>query len=88
MIKYSGLDKDALLVGIGNRIEIWNPDIYDDFLANDEEMTSALAEKFLGDWEGLSVEEDVVSEEARNEESAPESLQEGDVDEEAKEGDD
>jgi MraZ protein len=47
MRRYAGLDKDAVVVGIGNRCEIWNPDRYDDYLIKDSGEFSKLAQKFL-----------------------------------------
>ena len=47
MRRYAGLEKDAIIVGIGNRCEIWNPDRYDDYLIKDSAAFSKLAQKFL-----------------------------------------
>ncbi len=47
MLRYANIDKDAILVGMGNRLEIWNPETYEDFLIQDEEEFSELAEKYL-----------------------------------------
>lgn len=47
MVRYAQLERDAILVGMGNRIEIWNPEVYDDYLINDQEEFSALAQRFL-----------------------------------------
>lgn len=47
MMNYAQLEKDAVLVGMGNKIEIWNPAVYDRFLIDPEEY-SKLAEKHLG----------------------------------------
>ena len=49
LLKYAQIDKDAILVGMGNRLEIWNPDLYDDFLVKDQQQFSKLAEKYLGE---------------------------------------
>lgn len=49
MLRYAGLEKEAILVGMGNRMEIWNPERYEEFLIQDEETFSALAEKYLSD---------------------------------------
>ncbi len=49
MLKHAQLDKEAIVVGMGNRIEIWNPDLYNNFLISDQKEFSKLAEKFLGD---------------------------------------
>lgn len=48
MLKHAQLDKDAIVVGMGNRIEVWNPDLYNEFLINDQKEFSKLAEKYLG----------------------------------------
>ena len=47
MVKFAGIEKEVIVVGTGNRIEIWNPDKYEDFLIQDEDEFSDLAEKFL-----------------------------------------
>ncbi len=47
MRRYAGLDKDAVIVGLGNRCEVWEPTRYDDFLIKDQGAFSKLAQKFL-----------------------------------------
>ncbi len=47
MRRYAGLDKEAVVVGIGNRCEIWDPARYDDYLIKDSAAFSKLAQKFL-----------------------------------------
>jgi len=47
MTKFADIGKEVIVVGTGNRIEIWNPEKYDEFLINDEDEFSLLAEKFL-----------------------------------------
>ena len=37
------------MVGLGNRVEIWNPERYDDYLIKDQAAFSKLAQQFLGD---------------------------------------
>ncbi len=49
LLKYAQIDKDAILVGMGNRLEIWNPELYEQFLVKDQQQFSKLAEKYLGD---------------------------------------
>ena len=41
------LEKEVILVGLGNRIEIWNPDQYENYLIQDPNEYSKMAEKFL-----------------------------------------
>lgn len=36
------------MVGLGNRIEVWNPEVYDEYLINDQEEFSQLAQKYFG----------------------------------------
>jgi MraZ protein len=47
MLQYGKLDKEVVVVGMGNRMEIWNPEVYDEFLINDPQELSELAEKHL-----------------------------------------
>lgn len=49
MMLYASLDKDAVVVGLGNRIEIWNPESYEQFLIKDKQELSNLAQKYLND---------------------------------------
>ncbi|MCU0428413.1 MAG: division/cell wall cluster transcriptional repressor MraZ [Cytophagaceae bacterium] len=49
MLKYAQIESEAILVGLGNRIEIWNAELYDQFLIKDQKEFSRLAEKYLGD---------------------------------------
>ena len=46
-IEHAKLEKDVIVIGTGNTIEIWNPDLYNDYLINDTEEYSAMAKKFL-----------------------------------------
>jgi MraZ protein len=47
MLQYGKLDKEIVVVGMGNRMEIWNPEEYSKFLINDPQELSELAEKHL-----------------------------------------
>jgi MraZ protein len=47
MIQYANLDKEIVVVGMGNRMEIWNPEQYEKFLIKDPQELSELAEKHL-----------------------------------------
>ena len=49
MLKHAGLDKDCVLVGMGNRMEIWDPATYDNFLIKDPQELSDMAEKYLNE---------------------------------------
>src|SRR6185503_9642535 len=47
MLGYAQIEKDAMLVGMGNKVEIWNPTIYEKHLIQDPGELSKLAEKYL-----------------------------------------
>ncbi len=47
MLAYAQLDKDVILVGTGNKVEIWNPAIYEKHVIQDPGELSKLAEKYL-----------------------------------------
>jgi MraZ protein len=47
MRRYAGLEKEAIIVGLGNRCELWDPTRYDDFLIKDSAAFSKLAQKFV-----------------------------------------
>ena len=47
MLNYAQLEKDLTLVGMGNKVEVWNPSIYEKHLIKDSSELSKLAEKYL-----------------------------------------
>lgn len=47
MLGYAQLEKDIVLVGMGNKVEVWNPSIYEKHLIKDTSELSKLAEKYL-----------------------------------------
>jgi len=49
MLAYAQIDKEAMLVGTGNKVEIWNPSIYEKHQINDPGELSKLAEKHLNE---------------------------------------
>jgi MraZ protein len=49
MLTYAQIDKDSTLVGMGNKVEIWNPAIYEKHLIQDPGELSKLAEKYLNE---------------------------------------
>ena len=49
--RHAKLEKDMLMIGLGKRIEIWNPDVYMDLLMQDQSKYSQLAQQFLEDAE-------------------------------------
>ena len=49
MIRYAQLEKEVTVVGMGNRVEIWNPIHYEEYLIQDQNELSKLAQKYLDD---------------------------------------
>ncbi|NJM26426.1 MAG: division/cell wall cluster transcriptional repressor MraZ [Bacteroidia bacterium] len=49
MLTYAELDKEVKLVGMGNKVEIWNPAIYEKNLISDPGELSKLAQKYLNE---------------------------------------
>lgn len=47
MLQYAQLDKNVIVVGMGNRMEIWNPDVYAKYVIQDPHELSELAQKHL-----------------------------------------
>jgi MraZ protein len=49
MLTYAQIDKEAILVGTGNKVEVWNPSVYHKQLIQDPSELSKLAEKYLNE---------------------------------------
>ncbi len=47
LLEYAKITKDVIIVGVGNRLEIWNPELYDEFLIKDQNEFSELAQEYL-----------------------------------------
>jgi MraZ protein len=47
MISHCSLEKEVILIGVGNIIELWNPAIYKKNLIRNSEEFSKLAQKYL-----------------------------------------
>lgn len=47
MLAHASLDKEAILIGMGNYIEMWNPQLFEEHQIDDSEEYSALAQKYL-----------------------------------------
>lgn len=45
--QYAGLDKDLVVVGVGNRAEIWDAKAWSEFLANHEAAFSNVSEEVI-----------------------------------------
>ncbi|WP_194776536.1 division/cell wall cluster transcriptional repressor MraZ [Pararhodonellum marinum] len=49
MLRYSGIERDAIVVGMGNRVELWHPEKYEDYLIQENSDFSKLAQKLLSE---------------------------------------
>ena len=49
MLAHAQIEKGALLIGTGNYIEMWNPEVFSSHLIEDATEYSELAQKFLDD---------------------------------------
>ena len=50
MIKYAQLDREVIIVGVGSRAEIWNPELYNKHMTlDDKDEFSEMAEKYLSE---------------------------------------
>lgn len=49
MTRFAGIEKEVVVVGMGNRIEVWEPAQYDEYLIKDQDEFASLAEKYLAD---------------------------------------
>lgn len=47
MLAHSNIEKDAVLIGMGNYVEIWNPEVFEESLNADGGEFSDLAQKYL-----------------------------------------
>ncbi len=57
MMASAGLKERAIIVGMGDRVEIWNPKEYDDFLANDPDDFARMAEEIFNDTQEQETED-------------------------------
>lgn len=48
LMKYAGIDKDAVLFAYADRIELWAKDKYEEVMNNDSDAFAALAEEVMG----------------------------------------
>jgi MraZ protein len=47
MLAYAGIEREVVLVGMGNKVEVWNPEQYQKYLIQSPEELSRLAQKHL-----------------------------------------
>ncbi|WP_099222359.1 division/cell wall cluster transcriptional repressor MraZ [Listeria costaricensis] len=48
LMGYAGLEKETVIIGVSNRIEIWSENSWDDFFTESEESFSDIAENMIG----------------------------------------
>jgi MraZ protein len=51
LLEYAGIDKDAILFAIDDRIEVWAKEKYDNLMDAEPENFSDLAEEVMGDFD-------------------------------------
>ena len=42
--KYSGITKEVIIIGVGDRIELWNEDVWNKYIAEAEKASGDIAE--------------------------------------------
>lgn len=47
LIKYANLNKDCVIIGVNDRLEIWDKELWDKFITDNEENLSDIAEKLF-----------------------------------------
>lgn len=45
--QYSKLDKDCVVIGVSNRVEIWSQEVWEDYFTESEESFNEIAEKIV-----------------------------------------
>jgi len=52
LLDYAGITEEVVLLAYGNRIECWDPELYDTLLATEPDDFARLAEDIMGDRNG------------------------------------
>ena len=47
LIKYAGLSKDTIVIGVGDRLEIWSSDRWNKFIEDNEDNFSEMADNLF-----------------------------------------
>ncbi len=47
LMKLAKLEKEALIIGMGDRVELWNPAIYEEYLSQDDQAVETILEEFI-----------------------------------------
>lgn len=45
--QYAKLDKDCVILGVSNRVEIWNKELWEQYFEQSEESFNEIAEKLV-----------------------------------------
>ncbi len=48
LMQYAKLDKECVVLGVSNRIEIWSKDLWEDYFTESEESFAEIAENMIG----------------------------------------
>lgn len=48
LLQYAGLDKECVILGVSNRIEIWSKDLWEEYFLKSEESFADIAENMIG----------------------------------------
>ena len=49
LIKYAGINKDCVIIGVGNRVEVWSAEKWDSFITENEDSFSELADSLFSE---------------------------------------
>lgn len=47
LIKYAGLEKDCVVIGVGDRLEVWSKDRWENFIDKNEDNLSDIADNLF-----------------------------------------
>lgn len=48
LIQYANLEKECVVIGVSNRIEIWSKDLWEKYFSESEESFAEIAENMIG----------------------------------------
>lgn len=48
LLEFAKIDKEALIIGALDRVEIWNPEVFNEYINTQPESYESIAEKVLG----------------------------------------
>ena len=48
LVNYAQLDKECIILGVSNRIEIWSKSLWEDYFTQSEDSFAELAENMVG----------------------------------------